>query len=141
MKIFTLELFPMRKMCLFVRPSMIYNRNFLATNNFSWWFWEKSLNAPNETRGNYSLSSALSIILLIIALMALIITWGGKYFYHAFLYGALHVLVALFYGDVLFWSIGQELKLILIMIFPFFHCRITWTKASNTLTNHILTHL
>ena len=49
-----------------------------------------------------TLSSALSIILLIIALMALIITWGGKYFYHAFLYGALHVLVALFYGDVFF---------------------------------------
>ena len=43
-----------------------------------------------------TLSSALSIILLIIALMALIITWGGKYFYHAFLYGALHVLVPLF---------------------------------------------
>ena len=64
-----------------------------------------------------TLSSALSIILLIIAL---IITWGGKYFYHAFLYGALHVLVPLFYWDVLFWSIGQELKLILIMIFPFF---------------------
>ena len=59
-----------------------------------------------------TLSSALSIILLIIAL---IITWGGKYFYHAFLYGALHVLVPL-----LFWSIGQKLKLILIMIFPFF---------------------
>ena len=67
-----------------------------------------------------TLSSALSIILLIIALMALINTWSGKYFYHAFLYGALHVLVPLFYWDVLFWSIGQELKLILIMIFPFF---------------------
>ena len=49
-----------------------------------------------------TLSSALSIILLIIALMALIITWGGKYFYHAFLYWALHVLVPLFYGDFLF---------------------------------------
>ena len=67
-----------------------------------------------------TLSSALSIILLIIALMALINTWSGKYFYHAFLYGALHVWVPLFYWDVLFWSIGQELKLILIMIFPFF---------------------
>ena len=52
-----------------------------------------------------SLSSALSIILLIIALMALIITWGGKYFYHAFLYGALHVLVPLLWGRfiLIYW--------------------------------------
>ena len=34
------SLFTVWEMCLFVHPSMIYNRNFLPPNNFPW-YWEK----------------------------------------------------------------------------------------------------
>lgn len=64
-----------------------------------------------------TLSSALSIILLIIAL---IITWGGKYFYHAFLYGALHVLVPLFSWGRFILIYWPRIEVDLNHDFPFF---------------------
>ena len=67
-----------------------------------------------------TLSSALSIILLIIALMALIITWGGKYFYHAFLYGALHVLVPLFLWGLFIFIYVPRIEVDLNHEFSFF---------------------